>query len=121
MLMYYTNSENNYLIRIDKIENYVSGLTYFNLENMDDYTKEQYQLSGEEYDFYEQKLRFNFSDLSLKEGQQFRATMYNDQQLIWKGSLSVGLNDKSVQKTNYETKLNDTTPEDGDDYIILEN
>lgn len=118
--MYYNNSDNNYLIRVDKIENYVSGLTYLNLENMDDYTTEKYILSNENYDSYEQKLSFNFSDENLKEGQQFRLSMYNDKQLLWRGSLSVGLN-KAIEKTDYETKLNDTTPVDGDDYIILEN
>lgn len=119
--MYYENSENEYLIRVENVNEYKTSLTYLTLENMSDYTINYYDIEPT-YTPFEQKLNFNLdlgSD-TLKVGEQYLIKIYYDENIIYRGSLSVYENEQSDKK-DYETKLFNNIKSDGDDYIVLEN
>lgn len=120
MLMYYLNNNNEYSVRVNFNDVYISGNTFLQIENMTDFKLTDIPLIDELYVDYEQILKFELTLEDVKEGDQFRCVLFYNNKTIWKGSISVEdvkFNDKKV----YETKLNNITYNDNNDYIILEN
>lgn len=120
MLSYYLSGSNIVDIRT---KNKCSGSLVWKLQNMSTLENQSASLSGYDYQKYQSLLSFTASIVSASLGDQYRAELIGDGDIIWNGSVQVFLSqsaDKSVYVNQipleqvYVSNLTDN------EYIILD-